>query len=763
MPTKEAITACAPRLRRELENVNTIIAAGAEAAKELAGVSSISGSRGYGHRYVHGNGNQQVVVTNNPAVVLKDDSSFPNLVRDFRLALKPLPQPTLPEVTWTNAPLQARAFARSIIQRLDTQAKSIRPLLSVDIESKGLNHTAGLASIGFSLSGLRAFAFGYKVLQDRTFVTDYLRAILERTDCDYLWHNGKFDIRNLRHKGINARVDEDTLLLSYACDERSDEEQVHSLEYLVKNELGWPRYEPEEVLEWKRKVANLEKALKFKQLDDLAVPDSLYEYNGMDAAGTAQLYPILKQRAIDDDVYDSPYKLILLRGSEGLTRLELTGVHYDLPRASDMLEDEVLPQLDEYRGKLQLIVGDGEYNPNSAVQNSNLVYDKWGVIPQMDTKRPGKERSVDKPVYTALKEGRFNISLAVIGNPHDTIRTETRKGDRQQESGFGQSVGLVEQELETRRQTVERFGSGLADFKELDKQRSTYLSGLIPIAEAFGGRLYTSLKLHGTATGRTSSSRPNLQNITRAKAGLPNIRSLFRASEGCRIISADYSQAELRCIAYMSGDVGLTRIYQQGISLHKQVAERFYGPNYTYEDYVHAKNMDFGVAYGQSAETFREKHDVPLEEGRKFRVWWWEEFPGVADWRDDVHAIIKQQGYITNPFNRRRRFHLITDENKDAILREGFNFVPQSTASDFTIDSVCILVDELDWSKCPLWITVHDSIVGDCKEDYIEEAAIIFKQVMESRPKERLGWDLPFEAEVSIGPTWGELQDYALS
>jgi DNA polymerase-1 len=173
--------------------------------------------------------------------------------------------------------------------------------------------------------------------------------------------------------------------------------------------------------------------------------------------------------------------------------------------------------------------------------------------------------------------------------------------------------------------------------------------------------------------------------------------------------------------------------------------------------------MDFGVAYGQSAETFREKHGVPLEEGRKFRTWWWEEFSTVAEWRDSVHATIRREGFVANPFGRKRRFHLITDENREAIFREGFNFIPQSTASDFTIDSVCILVDELDWSKCPLWITVHDSIVGDCKEDYIEEAAIIFKQVMESRPKDRLGWDLPFVAEVSIGLTWGELEDYAIN
>src|SRR4029077_11022144 len=137
--------------------------------------------------------------------------------------------------------------------------------------------------------------------------------------------------------------------------------------------------------------------------------------------------------------------------------------------------------------------------------------------------------------------------------------------------------------------------------------------------------------------GRTSSSNPNLQNITRPKQGLPNIRSLFVASDEDHILlSADYSQAELRAVAYKSGDDGLLQVYREGLDLHSIAAERFYGPEFTKEQRSRAKNMDFGVTYGQSAQTFQEKHDIPEEEAERFIAWWWQQFPGIREWTNEV-------------------------------------------------------------------------------------------------------------------------------
>lgn len=731
-PPLAAIRACSPRLRRELEHADTIIAAGSEAAKELAGITSLTGSRGYPHRRVTSSGRtQRVIVTNNPAVVIRDASTYPNLVKDFKLALDPAPVAKLPEVEWTNDLRQAKKWIQLIAGHKN---------LTADIETRGLAHTSALVSIAFSAKGNRAIAIGERVLQNQDYVRNSLGRILSLATIRYHWHNGKFDIRNLRHKGVNARVDQDTMLLSYALDERSDEEQVHSLDYLVKTELGWPQYEHGNVKEWKNTVGRLEKQMRWKELEELETPDELYTYNALDAAGTALLYPILRKRATDDNVLDI-YERLLLPASEALARVETTPRYFDMERAADILESEIYPRLDELKLQLQMKVGDGGYNPNSATQNSRLVYETWQVTHNIS--RPGKDKSVDKPVYTELRAGRFEIpSIDSGGNDEseDRIRDAINRG---------------------RRETVQEWATLLADYKELEKQKGTYFEGIIKKAEVNGGRLFTDFLIHGTSTGRLSSKNPNLQNVTRTKAGLPSIRSLFIASPGNVILQADYSQAELRTIAALSGDKELARIYENGISLHKIVAERFYGEGYTYEQYVRAKNMDFGTAYGQTAHTFQEKHDIPQKEGERFIKWWWEQFSGVANWRDEIHNTLLREGEVVTEFGRKRRFYLITKENKESSLREGFNFIAQSTAHDFTLWSLVKLVlHELDPEKGKVILEGHDSIISDVKEDYVDEVAELVMQVMAAAPKESLDWDFPFSAEVQIGPNWGEVEDW---
>ena len=720
-----AISACSDRLRADLDRADIIIAGGSEATEAIVGDGSIAGNRGYIHKREATNGNHQsVIVTNNPAVVLRKSETFPDLVKDFRLALDPLPLLTkteLPHVQITNSVGEAERWLRRIIE-------SSYSTLSVDIETTGLRPGARIVSLGLSASGDKAVVFGERVCSDPGIMRSILRTALTQPRVSYVYHNGKFDVRNLRYRGIPARVDQDTLLLSYSLDERSDE-AVHNLEYLVKDILGWPRYEPYEVLKWKEKVRTLEKAARYEEADALEVPDSLYEYNGLDAAGTAQLLPILKERAIIGEVYERPYLETLLPTAESFIKAELNGTYYDVNAAADLLEFEVLPALSEMQDKLRLLVGDGNYNPKSPQQNAKLVYDDWKCIYDENIKhRPGKTRSVDESVYVELKAGRFN---------------------------FGEILDRVV-EIE-RYQRVKDWANVFYDYKKLEKQRSTYLQGMIPKAEATGGWISTSIIIHGTVTGRVSSRNPNLQNITRTKPGLPNIRKLFTAPKGMLVIQADYSQAELRCIAQMSSDPELTRIYEQGLDLHNIAAARFYGDNYTKEQRNNTKNMQFGVAYEQSAKTFQEKHDIPEREAEQFIKWWWQTFRGVRTWKQEVNQQILKTGVVTSPFGRKRRFHLITNENKNEVLREGFNFLPQSTASDLTLHSFNKLFTELDQERIKLVLTVHDSIVGYVQEGYETGAGKIMQEVMAATPNDKLGWSFPFLAEIVVGHSWGEL------
>ena len=283
---------------------------------------------------------------------------------------------------------------------------------------------------------------------------------------------------------------------------------------------------------------------------------------------------------------------------------------------------------------------------------------------------------------------------------------------------------------------------------------------MIPVAIYNGDRLYTNFKLHNTLSGRLSSSGPNLQNITRVKPDLPNIRELFVASPGRTLLNADYSQAELRTIGKLSGDPEFTRIHKEGIDFHSVVAERFYGPNFTKENRQTAKNIDFGVAYQQTPETFQEKHGIPVEEAREFVDWWWSNFPAVRKWTNNIGHQVLTVGEVVSPFGHKRRFPLITKENKNAAVREGINFLPQNIAAQFCLAALVELVHELDFTIATPLLTVHDSILFDIRTDHLHSVSSTIKACMEGVPKRTLEWEYPFKVDMQVGENWGNLSDY---
>jgi uracil-DNA glycosylase family 4 len=723
----EAIKACAPRLHHELNGIPTVIAAGSEAVNLLIGRGSIDRHRGY----VHSINGHDLVATNNPAIVLKDDSKFPDLKRDFQRAFNPLPEPTFPTVEVIEDGKQARSYIESLTTGTDE-------LIGVDIESRGgLTHKATLISLQFSTEGKHSIVLGERkdLWNDPIFVRDYLRPLFSRSDKAFVWHGGKFDTKILRHTyGIEARVDHDTMLLSYALDERSGTDErigVHGLDYLLMDTFGWPYYSSPAV----------ERAKKSGVVEDY---DEFYKYAGMDVGGTYQLFQEQYERANKDNVLPM-YDHMLLRANEFITGIELYGIIYDTARAADIHEFEVLPELQELEMHMRKKAGNPILNPASSQQMSRLLYDEWGIDHAMRRRKPSQqmphpERSVDDSARKEILEGRFKFR-------GDTVRV--RKGNL--------IYTEPSEDADEQRQFYINFIGEYDRFQELKKQDGTYLVGLIKRAEEDeDSRIYTTLNLHGTNSGRLSSKKPNLQNITRTKEGLPDIRKLFRASPGRLIVQADFSQAELRCIAQFSGDVELTRIYRDGLSLHRETAKRFFGDDYTQEQYSTCKNVNFGVFYLQGADTFQEKHGIPASEAQPYIDWVWSTFKGVAAWEEGVKREVKSGKPLISPFGRKRRFHLLTRENIEAAYREGINFYPQSTASDITLCAAISLAGNIDRSKAAINLLVHDNIAADVIEDYVDEYSTICQQVMQSTAKDELGWTLPFEAEVGVGPTWGE-------
>jgi DNA polymerase I-like protein with 3'-5' exonuclease and polymerase domains len=169
--------------------------------------------------------------------------------------------------------------------------------------------------------------------------------------------------------------------------------------------------------------------------------------------------------------------------------------------------------------------------------------------------------------------------------------------------------------------------------------------------------------------------------------------------------------------------------------------------------------MNFGVFYGQSAATFQEKHDIPEAEAQKYIDWVRKTFTTVYEWQDDVQKLVhankhRDYTFVASPFGHRRRFYLITKENKNAVYREAVNFLPQNIAANLTLHSCIRLHDEVDAKRARLCLTVHDNILAQVVESYVEEYKVICAQVMASMPKEKLNWTLPFAADVGAGKTW---------
>lgn len=263
-----AIKACLPRLKAETADAELIIAAGAEAVKIFCKGMSIDRARGYTHELTTG---QRVVATNNPALVLRDDTTYPNLVKDFRRAFNPMPQPTFPEVKV----IEDAKEAKELLHHLRASNSGV---IAADIESRGgLTHKAALISIQFAIDRQTAYVIGERqgLWADDGFLGNELRPFLESQDHRFCWHNGAFDTKVLRHTyGIRARIDEDTMLMSYAVDERP---RYHALAYLLMEEFGWPYYEDAEIA-------------KIKKTGIVTDYDKFYRYAGWDVAGTFQLY-----------------------------------------------------------------------------------------------------------------------------------------------------------------------------------------------------------------------------------------------------------------------------------------------------------------------------------------------------------------------------------------------------------------------------------------------------------------------------------------
>ncbi|WP_258807752.1 DNA polymerase I [Pseudidiomarina sp. CB1] len=296
----------------------------------------------------------------------------------------------------------------------------------------------------------------------------------------------------------------------------------------------------------------------------------------------------------------------------------------------------------------------------------------------------------------------------------------------------------------------------------LSKLKSTYTDKLPKMVNPRTSRIHTSYHQAVTATGRLSSSDPNLQNIPiRTEAGR-RVRKAFTAPAGYRIMAIDYSQIELRIMAHLSQDKNLLEAFSKGRDIHKATASEVFGvalDEVTSEQRRRAKAVNFGLIYGMSAFGLARQLDIPRNEAQLYMDKYFERFPGVQDYMERTRQQAKRDGFVETLFGRRLHLPEIRAQNgarRKAAERAAINAPMQGTAADIIKYAMIKVADfmhkEVTDEQAWLIMQVHDELVFEVKEEHVESLKKQLVAIMEAAVK----LDVPLIAEAGVGANWDE-------
>lgn len=387
-----------------------------------------------------------------------------------------------------------------------------------------------------------------------------------------------------------------------------------------------------------------------------------------------------------------------------LAHMEATGVRLDVAYLR-ALSLEVAEEIARLEAEVFRLAGH-PFNLNSRDQLERVLFDELGLPAIGKTEKTGK-RSTSAAVLEALREAH----------------------------------PIVEKILQ---------------YRELTKLKSTYIDPLPDLIHPRTGRLHTRFNQTATATGRLSSSDPNLQNIpVRTPLG-QRIRRAFIAEEGWLLVALDYSQIELRVLAHLSGDENLIRVFQEGRDIHTETASWMFGvPREAVDPLMRraAKTINYGVLYGMSAHRLSQELAIPYEEAQAFIERYFQSFPKVRAWLWKTLEEGRRRGYVETLFGRRRYVPDLEARVKsvrEAAERMAFNMPVQGTAADLMKLAMVKLFPRLEEMGARMLLQVHDELVLEAPKERAEAVARLAKEVMEGV----YPLAVPLEVEVGIGEDW---------
>lgn len=627
----------------------------------------------------------------------------------------------------------------------------------LDIETTGLDrHRNAITSIQIGFTSTETGKYTRKFFDWEKLGQKRQLALMKKLkECKLVTHNGKFDLLFLYEKtGISLNLWIDTLVMAHVCGEdnlglKALTEKYFHVSYDISTEA---------------KTGVITEAFKEYGLNDVLYP--------------MKLVPIFKKKMQEYDllkVYNHE-----MRAYKAYYEVEKVGVPIS-PRRFEIM-NKLKKDLKPFEEKLLTY---GEINWNSPTQVAKILFTKKGepVYNEKGKKLPNTYEVIEKTVHSGEhKLGEFSTRKEAEAfrvkfeeeNPHLFFTFVKLKHNYERTViGYGQGLKVIEKTKSGNPSigvdTLSNYTGNDCVDTLLEYKRISKLITFIESWESLqvNDRIYPSFNITAR-TGRTTCTQPNIQQCPQDSY----IRNLIEARPGWKILEQDYSQLELRVASWLSGDINMQHAYQSGSDLHSKTTELLFGDTseLSHDEQkrkrTFSKSMNFGYLYGMVAKTFIQYAKsfgltITQEESEKLREDFFNAYPRLLEWHEECKEFARQHGYIESPIGRKRWFDNIHSNNvklRSADERQAINSPVQGFGSDLCTSALADIVfsKELDHTRFNVIGSVHDAILFEVRDDYVEELSPKLKYMME-HPSIVKGMEVPIPlvADVEISQSWG--------
>lgn len=571
---------------------------------------------------------------------------------------------------------------------------------AVDTETTGLDERHA-ELVGISFSWKAGTGWYVPVPADgkkAKAILDRYRSVLEDGSIMKVGQNIKYDLHVLASHGLrlNGPIF-DTMVAHYLL----QPELRHGMDYMAETLLG---YRPVSITELIGPKGKNQKNMRDVPVEEVA------EYAAEDADVTWRLYEHLAPKLPEDEL-EALFRDMEMPLVKVLADMESEGIRLDVG-ALNTFSEELATDILRLQESIRVACGGIDFNIDSPKQLGDVLFETLKI-------------GGDSPKKT--RTGQYRTSEDVL-------------------SGLVGAHPVVPMVL---------------DYRSLRKLKGTYVDTLPNMVDPSTGRVHTNYRQTVAATGRLSSEDPNLQNIPiRTEKGREIRKAFVPRDDDHVLMSADYSQIELRVIAHMSGDVNMQAAFKEGLDIHAATAAKVFNVDLnevTREQRGRAKAVNFGIAYGQGAFGLSQNLGISRSEASKIIEDYFTQFPGVRGYMDEQIAYAREHGYIRTMLGRRRYLPDIRSGNgtvRAAAERVAINAPMQGTAADIIKLAMVRIHDRIRKEELAsrLLLQVHDELVFDVQRSELDHVKASVKELMENA----ITLDVPLVVDIGVGKNWLE-------